>query len=165
MRTNGSHFSGTASSGVIASTGHSGSHAPQSMHSSGSMTSMRAPSWMQSTGQTSMQDLSLMSMHGSLITYVMPSRSDHGETGAAVAEAHLEVEPVGRDREAELARADRMDGELLERPPGERRERVVELARRVREVAPSWEPAEEPERGLLASRPVDRAQASCAEAE
>ena len=32
--TNGSHFSGSASSGKIASTGHSGSQAPQSMHSS-----------------------------------------------------------------------------------------------------------------------------------
>ena len=40
--TNGSHFSGSASSGKIASTGHSGSQAPQSMHSSGSITSMRA---------------------------------------------------------------------------------------------------------------------------
>ena len=37
MRTNGSHFSGSASSGKIASTGHSGSQAPQSMHSSGSI--------------------------------------------------------------------------------------------------------------------------------
>src|SRR6266508_1492607 len=106
MRTNGSHFSGTASSGVIASTGHSGSHAPQSMHSSGSMTSMHAPSWMQSTGQTSMHDLSLMSMHGSLITYVMPSRSDHGETGAAVAEAHLEVEPEQLGKSVGVVAAD-----------------------------------------------------------
>src|SRR5438874_11026274 len=70
MRTNGSHFSGSASSGKIASTGHSGSHAPQSMHSSGSMTRIRAASWMQSTGQTSMHDLSLMSIHGSAMTYV-----------------------------------------------------------------------------------------------
>ena len=29
------HLAGCASSGKIASTGHSGSHAPQSMHSSG----------------------------------------------------------------------------------------------------------------------------------
>src|SRR5215475_437026 len=71
MRTNGSHFSGRASSGKIASTGHSGSHAPQSMHSSGSITSMRSAMWMQSTGQTSMQDWSLMSMQGSPITYVI----------------------------------------------------------------------------------------------
>src|SRR5205823_345880 len=58
IATNGSHLSSTASSGVIASTGHSGSHAPQSMHSTGSITSMRAVSMMQSTGQTSTQVLS-----------------------------------------------------------------------------------------------------------
>src|SRR5258707_12439805 len=54
----------------MASTGHSGSHAPQSMHSSGSITRMRFASWMQSTGHTSTQDLSLMSMHGSAMMYV-----------------------------------------------------------------------------------------------
>src|SRR6476646_3051232 len=70
MRTNGCHFSGSASSGKIASTGHSGSHAPQSMHSSGSMTRMRAASWMQSTGQTSTQERSLMSIQGSAMMYV-----------------------------------------------------------------------------------------------
>ena len=63
--TNGSHLSGSASSGKIASTGHSGSQAPQSMHSSGSMMSLRSNSWMQSTGQTSTQERSLMSMQGS----------------------------------------------------------------------------------------------------
>src|SRR5919109_4098951 len=70
MRTNGSHFSGSASSGKMASTGHSGSQAPQSMHSSGSMTSILSPWWMQSTGQTSTQDRSLMSMQGSAMMYV-----------------------------------------------------------------------------------------------
>src|SRR3954463_6282871 len=70
MRTKGSHLSGSASSGKIASTGHSGSHAPQSMHSSGSMTRIRSASWMQSTGQTSTQERSLMSMHGSAMMYV-----------------------------------------------------------------------------------------------
>src|SRR2546423_10929298 len=70
MRMNGSHFSGRASSGKIASTGHSGSHAPQSMHSSGSMTRIRSASWMQSTGQTSTQERSLMSMQGSAMMYV-----------------------------------------------------------------------------------------------
>src|SRR5215470_645135 len=40
-----SHFSRPGSvSGLIASTGHSGSHTPQSMHSSGWMTSMFWPS-------------------------------------------------------------------------------------------------------------------------
>src|SRR5215218_10302278 len=70
MRTNGSHFSGSASSGKIASTGHSGSQAPQSMHSSGSMIRIRSNSWMQSTGQTSTQERSLMSMQGSAMMYV-----------------------------------------------------------------------------------------------
>src|SRR5271168_5366542 len=40
-----SHFSSPGSlSGLIASTGHSGSHTPQSMHSSGWITSMFSPS-------------------------------------------------------------------------------------------------------------------------
>src|ERR1700751_4682211 len=67
---NAFHLSGSASSGKIASTGHSGSQAPQSMHSSGSMTRIRSASWMQSTGQTSTHDLSLMSIHGSEMMYV-----------------------------------------------------------------------------------------------
>jgi hypothetical protein len=42
---NDSHFSSPGSlSGLIASTGHSGSHTPQSMHSSGWITSMFSPS-------------------------------------------------------------------------------------------------------------------------
>src|SRR5215208_7763944 len=72
---NGSHLSGSASSGNIASTGHSGSHAPQSMHSSGSITRMRSAWWMQSTGQTSTQERSLMSMQGSAMMYVTRSLS------------------------------------------------------------------------------------------
>src|SRR3954464_6810998 len=40
------------------------------MHSSGSMTRIRFASWMQSTGQTSTHDLSLMSMQGSAMMYV-----------------------------------------------------------------------------------------------
>src|ERR671928_2190220 len=75
MRTNGCHLSGSASSGKIASTGHSGSQAPQSMHSSGSITRMRSNSWMQSTGQTSTQDRSLMSMQGSAMMYVTARQS------------------------------------------------------------------------------------------
>src|SRR5881409_1831884 len=81
MRTNGSHLSGSASSGKIASTGHSGSQAPQSMHSSGSMTRIRSASWMQSTGQTSTHDLSLMSMHGSAMMYVTAPTLPSGSTG------------------------------------------------------------------------------------
>src|SRR5207302_3288684 len=40
------------------------------MHSSGSMTRIRSGSWMQSTGQTSTQERSLMSMQGSAMMYV-----------------------------------------------------------------------------------------------
>src|SRR5579884_3161967 len=68
----GSMSSGTASSGKIALTGHAGSQAPQSMHSSGLIKSIRStPSskWIQSTGQTSTHDLSMVPMHGSVITY------------------------------------------------------------------------------------------------
>src|SRR5881275_1572817 len=84
MRTNGSHFSGSASSGKIASTGHPGSQAPQSMHSSGSMTRIRSASWMQSTGQTSTQERSLMSMQGSAMMYVTrPTVDSACEQGAA----------------------------------------------------------------------------------
>src|SRR5437870_8735253 len=81
IRTNGSHFSGRASSGKIASTGHSGSQAPQSMHSSGSITRIRSASWMQSTGQTSTHDLSLMSMQGSAMMYVTRSTLAKGSGG------------------------------------------------------------------------------------
>src|ERR1044072_7386512 len=58
----------------MALTGHSGSQAPQSMHSFGSMNSLRSvPSskWMQSTGQTDTHDTSSTSMHGSAITYAI----------------------------------------------------------------------------------------------
>src|SRR5690348_8207249 len=78
MGTNALHLSGSASSGKIASTGHSGSQAPQSMHSSGSITRMRSNSWMQSTGQTSTQDRSLMSMQGSAMMYVTGAQSTDG---------------------------------------------------------------------------------------
>src|SRR5438309_1756725 len=40
------------------------------MHSSGSITRMRSAWWMQSTGQTSTQERSLMSMQGSAMMYV-----------------------------------------------------------------------------------------------
>ena len=69
------HSAGTSVSSKIASTGHSGSQAPQSIHSSGSMyscfpsgsnpsTFASAPislsfvKWIQSTGQTSTQAVS-----------------------------------------------------------------------------------------------------------
>ena len=60
----------------MASTGHAGTQAPQSMHSSGWMFSILADSnagsslrgWMQSTGQTSTQAVSLVPMQGSVMT-------------------------------------------------------------------------------------------------
>src|SRR6187549_1087163 len=62
---------GTSSSETIASTGHSGSHSVQSMHSSGSMTSMFGPSWKQSTGHTSTQSVYLHLIQASVTTKVM----------------------------------------------------------------------------------------------
>src|SRR6476661_6074306 len=73
------HSGGTVSSVVIASTGHASTHASQSMHSAGSMYSCSASAnpgssgvgWMQSTGHTSTHDVSLVPIHGSLITYAI----------------------------------------------------------------------------------------------
>src|SRR5918993_329983 len=95
---NGSHFSGSASSGKIASTGHSGSHAPQSMHSSGSITRMRSASWMQSTGQTSMHDLSLMSMQGSAMMYVTARSLYRAQQRRLELRAEVEIDPTEQDR-------------------------------------------------------------------
>ena len=67
-------FAGTSSSEKMASTGHSGSHRVQSMHSSGSMTSMFGPSWKQSTGHTSTQSMYLHLMQFSVTTKVMVAR-------------------------------------------------------------------------------------------
>ena len=53
-------------SGLIASTGHSGSQTPQSMHSSRWITSMFSPSQKQSTGHTSTQSMVLQRMQLSL---------------------------------------------------------------------------------------------------
>src|SRR5204863_6154142 len=65
---NSSWPTGTSSSEKIASTGHSGSHSVQSMHSSGSMTRKLGPSWKQSTGHTSTQSVYLHLMHASVTT-------------------------------------------------------------------------------------------------
>src|SRR5258708_1151814 len=62
---------GTSSSAKIASTGHSGTHSVQSMHSSGSITSMLGPSRKQSTGHTSTQSVYLHLMQLSVTTYAM----------------------------------------------------------------------------------------------
>jgi hypothetical protein len=71
------HFSGVSSRAKIASTGQAGTHAPQSMHSSGWMNSISADSksdssflgWIQSTGQTSTHAVSLVPTHGSQMIY------------------------------------------------------------------------------------------------
>src|SRR5690348_10969172 len=64
----------------MASTGQGSTQAPQSMHSSGSMYTMRSSSavMMQSTGHTSMHDLSLRSMQASVTTYVTALKSSEG---------------------------------------------------------------------------------------
>src|SRR5258705_10931222 len=69
------HFSGVSSKAKIAATGHAGTQAPQSMHSSGWIYSIVASAnsasslrgWIQSTGQTSTQAVSFVSMHGSVM--------------------------------------------------------------------------------------------------
>src|SRR5213076_2966566 len=69
------HSSGVADSSKIAVTGHAGSQAPQSIHSSGLIKSCSLSSnpsspcegWMQSTGQTSTQDASFTPIHGWVI--------------------------------------------------------------------------------------------------
>src|SRR6185295_13348485 len=72
---NGSWPAGSSSSEKIASTGHSGSHNVQSMHSSGSITRKFGPSWKQSTGQTSTQSMYLHLMQFSVTTNVMSAGS------------------------------------------------------------------------------------------
>src|SRR5258708_6374287 len=74
---------GTSSSAKIASTGHSGTHSVQSMHSSGSITSMLGPSRKQSTGHTSTQSVYLHLMQLSVTTYAIvrtspPAPNDSG---------------------------------------------------------------------------------------
>ena len=77
---------GTSSSEQIASTGHSGSQSVQSMHSSGSITSMFGPSWKQSTGHTSTQSVYLHLIQASVTTKVMlvlhKARDGRGSNGA-----------------------------------------------------------------------------------
>src|SRR6187401_2144487 len=69
----------------MASTGHSGSHKVQSMHSSGSMTRKLGPSWKQSTGHTSTQSVYLHLMHASVTTN-------------AIGQSLLRIRPVFRVR-------------------------------------------------------------------
>src|SRR6195256_1678702 len=76
--------SGTSSSAKIASTGHSATHNVQSMHSSGSMTSMLGPSRKQSTGHTSTQSVYLHLMQLSVTTYAMVRMSPPGPNDSRV---------------------------------------------------------------------------------
>src|SRR5215213_9555385 len=55
----------------MALTGHSGMQTAQSMHSSGSITSMFGPSRKQSTGQTSTQSVYLQRIQDSVTTWVI----------------------------------------------------------------------------------------------
>src|SRR3989441_9628101 len=79
-----------SSSGMIAFTGHSGMQTAQSMHSSGSITSMFGPSWKQSTGQTSTQSVYLHLMQLSVTTWViaqsfaLPARPEGGAKGKII---------------------------------------------------------------------------------
>src|SRR5688572_32333159 len=77
IRVNSAHCSGRSSSKKMASTGQTSAQTPQSMHSSGLMKYCSASSveWMQSTGQTSTQLLSLTPIHGWAITYATAHRS------------------------------------------------------------------------------------------
>jgi hypothetical protein len=73
------HFSGKSSKAKIAVTGHTGTQAPQSMHSTGLMYNWGSDSnagsslrgWMQSTGQTSTHAVSFVPIQGSAITYAI----------------------------------------------------------------------------------------------
>src|SRR5258705_11564990 len=77
------HFSGRSSSAKIAETGQTGTHAPQSMHSTGSMYSISSASClgssflglMQSTGQASTHAVSFVPMQGSAMMYAIYSSS------------------------------------------------------------------------------------------
>src|SRR6266404_6599623 len=79
------HLSGRSSAAKIADTGHTGTHAPQSMHSTGSINNWSAASnlsesffgWMQSTGHASTHAWSLVPIQGSAITYAITFLSLH----------------------------------------------------------------------------------------
>src|SRR6202049_5015270 len=75
------HLSGRSSSAKIADTGQTGTQAPQSMHSTGSMYNISSSAyagesffgWIQSTGHASTHAVSLVPIHGSAITYAIKS--------------------------------------------------------------------------------------------
>src|SRR5688572_17744212 len=89
MPMNSFSASGTSSSAKIASTGHSGTHSVQSMHSSGSITSMLGPSRKQSTGHTSTQSVYLHFTQDSVTTYVMFWKPRERAVGTAGKDCHF----------------------------------------------------------------------------
>src|SRR5262245_63186492 len=113
------HSAGTSSSGKIASTGQGSTHAPQSMHSSGSMKYISAASsvWMQSTGQTSTHEASFTPMQGWVMTYATWSNSNEaaGRSTATSAPRSRESTPRSRGRGSLSSEVDREVGGV----PGE----------------------------------------------
>src|SRR3982751_2098936 len=98
MAMNSFWSAGTSSSAKIASTGHSATQSVQSMHSSGSITSMFGPSRKQSTGHTSTQSVYLHFTQDSVTTYVMKrlsnSRLAIGKKTAILASGPLGSQPA-----------------------------------------------------------------------
>src|SRR5215813_13258989 len=86
----------------MAFTGQVSTHAPQSMHPSGSMKFMSSPSseWMQATGQTSTQVASLVPMHGCVITkairYPLSEIGSGATSGASTGSTNGRAEFFGR---------------------------------------------------------------------
>src|ERR1700722_11416091 len=73
----------------MASTGHSGSHSVQSIHSSGSNTRKFGPSWKQSTGHTSTQSIYLHLMQLSVTTNAMTYPSVSIEPGSILPQPQI----------------------------------------------------------------------------
>src|SRR5437870_6815822 len=104
------------------------------MHSSGSITSMRSISWMQSTGQTLWHEMSFTSTHASPMMYVTVRtllRSDGSHARARLAEPQRDLEILRRDGDTVLTGPDRADGDLLDRPALQGAQRLVQLTRRL----------------------------------
>src|SRR5688572_21235373 len=74
MGSHGRYSSGIDMSEKIASTGHSGRHASQSMQVSGFINSLSGSSWNASTGQTAAQSVYLHSTQGSVTIYVISAK-------------------------------------------------------------------------------------------
>src|SRR5262245_7443426 len=85
---------GTSSSMKIASTGHSGTHRPQSMQVSGSMDSICSPSRKASTGQTTTQSVYLQPKQGLVTTWAIFALLD----SAAASRRYLWMQKGAADR-------------------------------------------------------------------